>query len=286
MKIFTRLFNICLLSAGLVLSSAQASLLWKISGQDLDQPSYLFGTIHLICQNEFYTDERIEQAFASTDALMLELDAESPNTMMQMQQLMFNPTGAYLGDHLNDEQLEKTDTFFTENFGVGLAQIGVLKPLALNSMVLMASMDCTDVVSYESYFTGLAHDSDAPIYELETVQFQMSIFDDIPVGEQVGWLWEMINDMDAVSEQFGELQAAYLNEDMDALLALMKEDPQFADHYEALLDQRNVNWVEPIREQIHQQSTFIAVGAGHLPGEMGVVELLREAGYTVEAVQR
>lgn len=286
MKIFTRLFSVCLLGTTLLVSAAQASLLWKISGQDLAQPSYLFGTIHMICQNDFYTDERIEQAFAQTDALMLEIDIADPGTMLRMQQLMFNPGGAYLGEHLSADQLAEVDAFFTENLGVSIAQIGILKPLALQSMVLLTAMDCAEVASYEGYLTEKAQADETPILELETVEFQMSIFDNIPLEEQVGWLWDMVSAIEEVGAQFDELSSAYLNEDLDALLVLMKEDAQFADHYETLLNERNRNWVAPISEQIHQQSTFIAVGAGHLPGENGVVELLRDAGYTVEPLTR
>lgn len=274
------------LSSFLLMSSAQASLLWKISGNDLEQPSYLFGTIHLICGGQFYMDDRIENAVSETDTLMLEIDLTDTATMMRLQQLMVNPQGPYLQEHLSESQLSSVDEFFIENFGAGVAQLGVLKPMALHSMVLVAGMPCTDIKSYEVVLSEMAGEQDMAITELETVEFQMSLFDNIPLQEQVEWLWTMIDEEGEAQAQMAAMVDAYLGEDLEALLTLMKDDPQFSEYFELLLDDRNVNWVAPIREQIHAQSTFIAVGAGHLPGEMGMIELLREAGYEVEAVSR
>lgn len=285
MKMMKALICSIVLGSCMLMSSAHASLLWKISGNDLAQPSYLFGTIHVICENQFYMDERIENAVAEADNLMLEIDMTSPQTMMRLQQLMVNPEGAYLQDHLSEDQLTQVDEYFVENFGAGLAQLGVLKPMALNSMVLVAGLGC-DVQSYEVALSEMATAQDMPLIELESVEFQMSIFDDIPLSEQVDWLWDMIAKEDKSQAQMDEMLDAYLNEDLDGLLSLMKDDPQFADHYEVLLDERNLNWIAPIREQIHTKSTFIAVGAGHLPGAKGVIALLKEAGYEVEAMTR
>ena len=270
----------------MLMSSAHASLLWKISGNDLEQPSYLFGTIHVICGSQFYMDERIENAVNETDTLMLEIDMSSPQTMMRLQQLMVNPQGPYLQDHLSEEQLATVDEYFIENFGAGVAQLGVLKPMALNSMVLVGGLPCDDVKSYEVVLAEMAENQEMSLAELESVEFQMSIFDDIPLAEQVEWLWEMIDDEEHTQAQMAAMVDAYLSEDVDRLLTFMKEDPQFQDYFEVLLDDRNVNWIAPIREQIHSESTFIAVGAGHLAGDMGVIQLLREAGYEVEAINR
>lgn len=231
-------------------------------------------------------DERIEQAFSDTDVLMMELDLSSPQTMLTLQQLMVNPTGPYLSEYVSEDELEEIDQYFIENLGVGLAQLGGLKPLALNSMAMVTGLPCSDVTSYESYFVEQAGDIDMPVLELESPQFQMSIFDNIPLSEQVDWLLEMISDPESLQAQVTAMADAYLSEDLDQLYRFMQEDPQFQDYMETLLDERNLNWIAPIREQIHVQPTFIAVGAGHLPGDEGVIELLKQAGYTVEPINR
>lgn len=286
MNILKRGWQVMLLSSVLLMGSAQASLLWKITSDELPQPSYLFGTIHLICEQDFFMDERIETALAESDALVKEIDLSSPEIMLRLQQLMVNTGGPYLQEYLSADQLAVIDEYFTENFGAGLAQLGVLKPLALSSMVLTAGLPCTDIKSYEMELADLAEQHDLAILELESVDFQMQIFDDIPLEDQVAWLWQGIAEEQESQRVFQTMVDAYVAEDLDKLLEAMRQDPQMMEYFDVLLNERNHNWIAPIREMIHAQQVFIAVGAGHLPGEQGVIRLLEEAGYTVEPVTR
>lgn len=286
MNILKRGWQVMLLSSVLLMGSAQASLLWKITSDELPQPSYLFGTIHLICEQDFFMDERIETALAESDALVKEIDLSSPEIMLRLQQLMVNTGGPYLQEYLSADQLAVIDEYFTENFGAGLAQLGVLKPLALSSMVLTAGLPCTDIKSYEMELADLADQHDLAILELESVDFQMQIFDDIPLEDQVAWLWQGIAEEQESQRVFQTMVDAYVAEDLDKLLEAMRQDAQMMEYFDVLLNERNHNWIAPIREMIHAQQVFIAVGAGHLPGEQGVIRLLEEAGYTVEPVTR
>ena len=284
MNMIKRGCQVLLLSSALAMGSAHASLLWKISGEGLAEPSYLFGTIHLICEQDFFMDKRIEAALAESDALVKEVDLTAPEVMLRLQQAMVNPEGAYLHEHLNEDQLTELDAYFTENFGAGLAQIGTLKPLALNSMVLSAGMPCTDIKSYEMELAELANQHELTILELESVEFQVDLFDSIPLDDQVEWLWHAIDEEEKSQDVMQDMVDAYVNEDLDLLLNTMQQDPQMVDYMEILLNERNRNWIAPIREMMHEQQLFIAVGAGHLPGEQGVIRLLQEVGYTVEPV--
>lgn len=284
MNIFKRSWQVVLLSSVLVMGSANASLLWKISSDDLAEPSYLFGTIHLICEQDFFMDERIKAALAESDALVKEIDLSSPEIMLRLQQLMVNPDGAYLHEYLSDEQLTVMDEYFTEHFGAGLAQVGMLKPLALSSMVLTAGMPCTDIKAYEMELAELANQHELAILELESVEFQMELFDRIPLADQVEWLWHGVDQEEESQRVMQTMVDAYVSEDLNQLLAAMQHDPQMMEYMELLLDERNRNWIAPIRDMMHEQQLFIAVGAGHLPGEQGVIRLLQEAGYTVEPV--
>ena len=284
MNIFKRSWQVLLLSSALIMGSAQASLLWKISADDLPQPSYLFGTIHLICEQDYFMDERIEAALAESDALVKEIDLSSPEVMLRLQQLMVNPEGAYLHEYLDEEQLTEVDEYFTEHFGAGLAQVGVLKPLALSSMVMTAGMPCTEIKAYEMELAELANQYELAILELESVDFQMELFDGIPLADQVEWLWLSIEQEEEAQQVMQSMVDAYVNEELDLLLEAMQQDPQMMDYIEVILNERNRNWIAPIREMMHEQPVFIAVGAGHLPGEQGVIRLLQEAGYTVEPV--
>jgi len=176
------------------------------------------------------------------------------------------------------------DEYFTEHFGAGLAQVGMLKPLALSSMVLTAGMPCTDIKAYEMELAELANQHELAILKLESVEFQMELFDRIPLADQVEWLWHGVDQEEESQRVMQTMVDAYVSEDLNQLLAAMQQDPQMMEYMELLLDERNRNWIAPIRDMMHEQQLFIAVGAGHLPGEQGVIRLLQEAGYTVEPV--
>lgn len=262
----------------------EKSLLWKISGNGLKESSYLFGTIHMICKDQFYMDERIEKALASSKVLAMELNMADPNLMAEMQQLSVNPGFANIKGEFSAEQAAALDKFLTDSYGAGLDQLGVLKPMVLSSMVLIKMLPCTEQSSYEMFFTEKAKSQEIPVKGLETVAFQMGIFDEIPKKLQIDELGKMVTDPEGM-EEFDKLVGAYLEQDIDKLFGLIAENEMFQDYGDLLLENRNKNWIPKIEEMVKTQSTFIAVGSGHLGSETGVIQLLRDAGYTVEAVK-
>lgn len=261
----------------------EKSLLWKISGNGLKETSYLFGTIHMICKDKFYMDEKIESALASSKVLAMELNMADPNLMAEMQQLSVNPGFANIKGEFTPEQASAVDKFLTESYGAGLDQLGVLKPMVLSSMVLIKMLPCTEQSSYEMFFTEKAKSQDKTVKGLETVAFQMGVFDQIPQKLQIDELGKMVVNQEGM-EEFDKLVGAYLEQDVDKLFDLISENEMFQEYGDLLLENRNKNWIPKIEEMVKEQATFIAVGSGHLGSETGVINLLRKAGYTVEAV--
>jgi uncharacterized protein YbaP (TraB family) len=261
----------------------EKSLLWKISGNGLKETSYLFGTIHMICKDKFYMDEKIENALASSKVLAMELNMADPNLMAEMQKLSVNPGFANIKGEFTPEQASAVDKFLTESYGAGLDQLGVLKPMVLSSMVLIKMLPCTEQSSYEMFFTEKAKSQDKPVKGLETVAFQMGVFDQIPQKLQIDELGKMVVNQEGM-EEFEKLVEAYLDQDIDKLFDLISENEMFQEYGDLLLENRNKNWIPKIEEMVKEQATFIAVGSGHLGSETGVINLLRKAGYTVEAV--
>lgn len=263
----------------------EKSLLWKISGNGLKENSYLFGTIHMICKDKFYMDERIEKAFASSNVLAMELDMADPNLMAEMQQLSVNPGFANIKGEFSDEQAVALDKFLKDSYGAGLDQLGVLKPMVLSSMVLVKMLPCTEQSSYEIFFTEKAKSQDKPVKGLETVAFQMGVFDQIPQKLQIDELGKMVTDPEGMDE-FDKLVGAYLDQDIGRLYDLITENDMFREYRNLLLEDRNKNWIPKIEEMVKEQATFIAVGSGHLGSETGIIALLRKAGFTVEAIKK
>lgn len=263
--------------------SQEKSLLWKISGNGLKQDSYLFGTIHVICKGDFLMDERIQKAFDKIQSLVMELDMSDPQLAQSMQQQSLNPGMKNIQSELSEEDAKILDSFFTQNYGVGLAQIGILKPFVLSSMALLKTLPCTEVESYENYFTAKAKESGKTVVGLESVEIQVGIFDQIPTSIQIQELVKMISGGTSEAE-FDKLVDTYTSQDVEGLFLFMTSEGMMKDYRETILDRRNISWIPTLQERMKKESLFVAVGAGHLGGESGVISLLKKAGYQVEAV--
>ncbi|ERM80940.1 hypothetical protein P872_10850 [Rhodonellum psychrophilum GCM71 = DSM 17998] len=282
-SLFISVFFLGFIHQGFTLGTEEKSLLWKISGKNLKQDSYLFGTIHVICEDDFFMDARIENALKESEKLVLEIDLGDPNMMMEMQKTSMNPGMKNISKEMEPEQIVALDKFLLEAYGAGLDQFGIFKPFVLSSMVMLKMLPCTAQSSYEMYFMDKAKEQEMSIKGLETVGFQMGIFDNIPRKLQVDELAKMVVDENGM-EEFGELTQKYLEQDLDGLYGIITDNGVFQEFGDQLLTDRNKNWIPLIENHIEEGSTFIAVGAGHLPSETGVISLLRKAGYTVEAV--
>ncbi|MBC6366104.1 TraB/GumN family protein [Algoriphagus sp. AK58] len=260
-----------------------SSLLWRISGNGLNQDSYLFGTIHLICKDDFFMNDQILKAFQESKSLVMELDLSDPQLNSKMQQLSLNPGMKNIQLDMREEDAKIIDAFFIQNYGAGLAQLGILKPFVLSSMALIKSISCTEVESYESFFTAKAIEDRKQIIGLETVEIQIGIFDQIPFSVQIQEMINMISD-NSGDEDFQKMIKTYLSQDVEALYHTMNSEGMIKDYRELMLDQRNQSWIKRLEQGMEDESLFVAVGAGHLGGEMGVISLLRKAGYQVEPV--
>lgn len=279
------LFVFVILSGNKEVKGQDQSLLWKITGNELEKPSYLYGTIHLICQDDFFMDDAVKQAFSNTDQVVLEIDFDDPNFAGDLQKNMVNPGNKNTSDVLNDDQKAILNTYFKQKYGADLSRLGMMRPFALLSMVIQKQITCDNgTVSYEMSFVQLAQQEEKDISGLETVEEQFALFDDIPIEDQYGWVVENIEDSVKMLEEYNALKSAYIQQDLDALFDVFIESEQFESYADALLYKRNANWIEAIEEFITEKSSFIAVGAGHLPSEKGVIALLRNAGYTVTPV--
>lgn len=284
-RLFLKLtLSVCVfLQVSFLAFSQEKSLLWKISGNGLSKDSYLFGTIHIICKEDFIMNDKVKKAFESSSKLVMELDMSDPQLMAKMQQQSLNPGMKNISSELSEQDAKILDAFFIENFGAGIAQIGILKPFVLSSMALIKTLPCAETESFENYFTSQAQSLSKPIEGLETVEIQMGTFDQIPSKVQLDELVKMIKEKSG-AEEFDRMVKSYLAEDIDALFQTMNQDGMMKEYRGIMLDNRNKAWIPQLQEKMAKESLFVAVGSGHLAGEYGVISLLRKAGYQVEPV--
>ncbi len=260
----------------------EKSLLWEVSGNGLEKPSFLFGTIHIICEDEMVWSADIDAALGSAEKIVLELDMDDPKEMQGMQQLVMNPGMSNFSDKLSEEDKSTLNTFFTDNYGMGMKQLGIMKPFALMSMVMPKYLECARPGSYEGKLVQLAKAQEKEILGLESAAFQTGIFDNLPFEKQVELLMTTVEDFDKGKEDFAKMVGTYRAQDLNALYNMIKESPEYAELTEEMLDKRNMNWIPKLEEMMKAQSVFIAVGVGHLASEKGVINLLREQGYTLK----
>lgn len=266
----------------LPLSALENSLLWRVSGNDLKEPSYLFGTMHMLCADDFKVTDKVLTAFGNTNTLVLELNPTDPGLMAEMQQLAVNPGFENIYTDIPAEEYAAINSALMQNFGAGLDQLGVMKPFTLTAMLMMALFPCEDLKSYEVFFVEKADAGEKEIISLETAAFQIGIFDAIPVEFQIRELVRILGEEG--NKELEGMTKAYLSEDLSQLMEIMVSNDMMNEWSNLILDKRNQKWARELPAIMSENSAFIAVGAGHLPGNQGVIELLRKAGYNVEPV--
>lgn len=268
------------------------SLLWKVTGKGI-KPSYVFGTIHMIGESDFFWNKSMDKAFKKTKKLVMEMDMSQQMAMaVQMMQLAPMKGGETLKDLVTEDEYKLIKTYFTEEatspqakMTFGIAQNW--QPMLLQSLLYMEMID-GPVKMYEMELTSKAKDADMSFGGLETVADQMAVFNTIPYKEQAKALIEMINNIkkgDGGANEFAKMVLHYKAQDVDGMLDAMQGDLDEMENKSALLDDRNIKWIPQIIETSKKQPTFYAVGAGHLGGENGVIRLLKKEGFKVTPVK-
>jgi uncharacterized protein YbaP (TraB family) len=158
-----------------------------------------------------------------------------------------------------------------------------VRPFFLSSLLMKEISGKTE--SYEERFMDMAKKRDMPLIGLESVLYQLSIIDSIPVERQVTMMLQGFRSGKDIRKEWQELVQIYKNKDLPGMQKLMiEEGNDIPDFEERFLNRRNRNWI-PVMENLMQKNpTFVAVGAAHLMGPNGVISLLRQKGYTVSPV--
>jgi len=286
--------------------SVNAQLLYKISGNGLEKPSYIIGTHHLANVGFVEKINGVKEALTETEQVYGELKWDvmaNPDSLKAMQERMMLPEGQTLKTILTPEQYKRLDAFMTAKLGAGMsnpmveAQMGKLSPMALVTqfqvlLFMMNHMGEFDPSStFDQYFQAQAQKNNLPCGGLETLSFQAQVlYGSTPMERQVEQLMCLIDNEQFNVQMLEEMTKAFYAQDLDALkkamdLKLGTSCDSTPEEEAALIDNRNADWLTKMPAIMKQAPTFFAVGAGHLLGEKGVLQLLRNAGYTVEGVK-
>lgn len=263
-----------------------SSLLWEITGKKVKSPSYLFGTIHLISADKFYFPDQLSAKVKKTERLVMEIGGLSDQ--IQMAHLLFLEEGN-LFDHFSPSQTDSIINYIEKNLSYDSIQVrtmfGRMKPIALMQLFTKKAFG-ESPRSYEMEFEKIAKAEELEIKGLESIEEQMAIFDGMTMEDQVEMVMSGIVDDEESDSLIAKLQETYLSQDIEAIYSFMEADSTSLMKYEDdILFDRNARWIPLIKKHIKKKRCFIAVGAAHLGGEKGVINLLRAEGYTVTPIK-
>lgn len=267
-------------------SKAGNSLLWKISKKGNKEASYLFGTIHMICTEDYLWTNNMQSALDNTRQLCLEMNLNDPNLIADASLMMMDLSGGTLRDYFkNEADYILVANYIKDSLGQELAIAERMKPAALQMMISMGlvSGPCKETVSYELKLVEKAKMKDLEISGLETLAEQMEVLESIPTDSIINQMIRIAKGEKDSDEDFEKLIAAYKKQDLATLNKTMEKSMSAGGtDGKIFIDNRNKKWIAPMSRMMSEKPTFFAVGAGHI---YGLLELLRNAGYTVEAVK-
>jgi uncharacterized protein YbaP (TraB family) len=254
------------------------SVLWEVSGNGLTKPSYLFGTVHMICGKDFVMKPKAMEAFSKTAKLALEVNMADPDEIALIQQMAVGKEP--LSKKLTAKQIAELEVVLQKSGGVSLAQVDNYTLETVMSLLFVKSFGCPDLKFYEMEFVGKAKESNKPIIGLEKATEQMDFLNkSFTDDELISYLQQINPDM------ANTMVKDYTNEDINSLYATTTDkELMSANTKKILLDNRNEKWSKIMPEMMQKESVFFAVGAAHLAGELGVINLLKKAGYTVKPI--
>ncbi len=266
----------------------QNALLWKVSGKDMQKPSYLFGTFHLLTNAFTDTIPAVLQAYRQADKVIGELVLDETPQAPMMEAAMLQ--GTTLKELMPPPAYANAAKWFSTEAGIELSQLDKLNPMAIMTTAMAITQqkhfpNPSGAIQLDSWFQQSAKKDGKAVAGLEDVKVQIdALFKKISYQRQTELLAEMLSDGVQLQDSMRLMYNAYLAKDLQTLEALMYRGTYSPNEIKVLLDDRNNAWLKQLPGMMQKEALFIAVGALHLTGSTGMVEGLRKMGYTVTPV--
>lgn len=290
--------RIATLIAGALVAAlgANAQILWKVEGNNLDKPSYILGSHHVAPADMLSRINGFKEALDGVEAVYGEINMADMNPMEMQQKMMAHimaPADSTLSKLLSPAQLDSIGALIGSYMGqpLDMAQLEPMKPVMVSTQIaLLESMKAfpgfNPAAQLDATVQNMGKAAGKKVDGLETFEFQMGVLYDNPLREQADDLMDVVRNDSANVEKAGQLANAYLSADLAKIDSLMKDEDMTPEKLEKLLLSRNRDWAGKLPAIMKEQPTMIVVGCGHLPGKEGVLELLRAKGYTLTPVDK
>lgn len=274
------------------------SLLWKVSGNGLSSPSYLFGTHHLVPISFLDEINGLDEAFSATQQVIGELDM-SKKLSMQMKILSkaMLPKGYDYKTLLSKDDYALLEQKVSEIAKMKLSKLDKLKPAMINNLLMIFLYQDyypnTDIEKgIDEHFQGKAKKNKMKVAGLESADDQMYVLLEMQsIERQAELLMCSLKHPELLKEQMDKLQTAYHNQDIAALAALFEYErdddpcPSTDEEKYEMNAARNKKWLQELPQMMKDTPSFVAVGCLHLVGKDGLIEGLRKSGYKVVPIK-
>ena len=266
--------------------SLRNAIIWRISGNDLPSPSFLFGTVHAIDSGNLFIHATVAEQLRRCDRIVFESDLSDPQYQQRALSFAMMENDS-LDGLLTRAEYEALRAFFHEEFNFPLDAVKKMKPFYLASLIGALNADGNNT-SHEEKFMRMAREEGIGITGISTLEKESAILSGIELKDQVAYLLDEVESYKSGHSEWlkNEIIKAYQNADIEKIYVLMSGS--LANHpslFEQMFVQRNVSWIPAMIDLMKDQSCFFAVGVGHLPGESGLISLLRKRGYKVRPVR-
>lgn len=295
------LFGTLLLALSFV-GTANAQLLYRISGNGLDKPSYIVGTYHLAPASFVDEVKGAREAMEAVEQVYGEITADDlPKAQQLMLEAMMLPEGKLLSDLFTAEEMERINAYMRGVMGMDLnnqfvaGQLGRMRPsvlavqlIMMEYMKLTPDFDPTSLI--DEYFQKEALKAGKRVGGFESAEFQIELlYGSKSEEDERAELLELVDENDKVIAEMQAMTDAYFSFDMKSIGRITENDVLSGDmtpeEFKTIITDRNSRWVEAMPAVMNEAATLFVVGAGHLPGDEGVLALLKRAGYKVKAVK-
>lgn len=279
-----------------IATAAHSQLLWKVTYNNSGKTSYIFGTHHFAPLSLLDSIKGLDAALQNADKVYGELDMQAamdPSAMMGMQQMIMAPADSTIDKILTAKQLADLNMAWAK-YGtdeVPMEALYVLKPAGLSTQLaaLMSAKVLPDINVGQGIDNELqvrARKAGKQVAGLETMEFQTNMLLGDPISKQAEDLMETIEDIDAEAGKLVHLTNAYLAQNYKDIETICAEsvlkNPESA---EKMIISRNNNWMKQLEPEMKNTNLLVVVGAGHLVGDKGILNQLKQAGYTVTPVK-
>jgi len=262
------------------------ALLWEVKSKDGKSLSYIYGTMHLMDAKLFYFPKKLEKLLLKSDVLCMEI-ANLNDPDLSPDALFLKDES--LSDYFNTEQMDSIYRWAEQSMLMNKEQFDTnfnkAKPFLLMQFLLQSSLP-ENSKSYEKEFENLAIKNKISITGLESVTEQLNLFTSLNKKEQTEMVMSSLREEAEAKNSFEQMQQIYLTQNLDNLYTFMKKESNSPiANSRVFLENRNQNWIPQMEKMMENKSVFFAVGAAHLAGPEGVIELLIKKGFTLTPIK-